>query len=264
VQARTAQSWTESHNALSRIRPDTVLEIPYKATAKDLAEESMIFSQEYSLPAIKPGDDVADAEETARRFESVAQSYLTLGRENLTLGKLLGVEDDVQKRAFRCLGLSRTLVASAEEVRDPDKAVQYYSEAIGYLTQAGLEEYRSHVDERNRKLGSVAKCWFCGRNVQGEEIHYVHMDTLLTSYMRNKSATESPLPFKAEESKILTCRACYEAIRMLADKIAEHYHRMAIAAIHEVEQRLQAQVSSMEQHLNNRMSRIEAALGRTR
>jgi len=266
VEAGSSDSFSMCHNAFSKIDPETILEIPYEATAREIAEESMILSGEHSLPNVEPGNvGVQDPEAAARRFEMIAQSYMNLGRETLVLGDLLKINPNVYQRAFRCLGLSRLLMGLSQESRDPDKAVQYYSEAVGYFTQAGLEQYKSYVDDRNRKLASVAKCWFCGRNVQGEEVHYVYIDTLLTGYLRDRSESESPLPTK--DSRIAACLACYEAIRMMADRIAKYYHELAMAAMNEMQRRLSAQIASLEEHvrrIEDGLRRVEHSLGRLR
>jgi len=257
IEAKTRESFVMCHNSLSHISPQTVLEIPYKALASDVAQECMLLADEYSLPRVEPGVNVENSDAVAVKLESLAQSYLALGRDSLVLGNLLKTDPNVYQRAFKFLGLAKCVRGKLEEYRDPEKAVQYYAEAVGYFQQAALQDYKTFLDERNRKLSSVAKCWFCGRNVQGEDIHYVYMDTLLTAYMKAKSQAESPPTTK--DYRIVACTACNQAVQILADKIGRAYYEKAIEAMNELERRLMARITSLQaelQQLNNYVRRL--------
>jgi len=181
------------------------------------------------------------------KFEAVAQSYMSLGRDNLVLGDLFGIKGTPYTMAYKYLGLSRLLKGLIEEKSDPGKAVEYYAEAMGYFSNAMLEEYKSYSDQRIKKLSTVAKCWFCGRDVQGEEIHYVYMETLLTPYLQSKFGGESPPSMRG--TKIVACVACYEAIHLMADSVARMYYERAMAALREVEQRLTQQIYDLQRRM---------------
>jgi tetratricopeptide (TPR) repeat protein len=254
VEAKSSDSFLMCHNSLSRIPPQTVLEIPYKASAREIAQECMLLADEYSLPHVQLGVRVENTDAVASKMESLAQSYLALGRDSLVLGDLLKTNSNVFERSFKLLGLSRYLKGALEEYRDPDKAVQYYAEAVGYFQQAALEDYKRYLDERNRKLSSVAKCWFCGRNVQGEDIHYVYMETVLTAYMKSKIQSESPPTTK--DYRIVACTVCNQAVQILADKIGRAYYEKAMKAMSEMEERLSARIASLQAQLNSVRARL--------
>jgi tetratricopeptide (TPR) repeat protein len=248
VDVRTPESFLACQNAMARLGPETTLEIPNKVNAVEIEQEAKVFAEEARLPQVNLRNIGDIPSETADKFESLAQLYLSIGREKLALGDLFKLDGTSYRMAFKFLGFSKLLKGFAEEERDPSKAVEYYAEAIGNFGQAMLEEYTSFLDERNRKLGNVAKCWFCGRDVQGEEIHYVYMDTLLTPYLRDKFGGESPSSVK--ETKIAACVACYEAIHILADIVARKYYEMAMAELREVEQKLTGAIVALERRLS--------------
>jgi tetratricopeptide (TPR) repeat protein len=247
VDAKTADNLLRCHDAFSKLDPETTLEIPYKVKAHDVAEEAKILAEEARLPQITLDRLGEYSGEIADKFEALSQLYLGLGRENLALGDLFKINGTSYMMAFRCMGFSRLVKGLAEEKRDPTKAVEYYAEAMGNFGQAMLEEYKSYLEQRCKKLGNVAKCWFCGRDVQGEDIHYVYMDTILTPYLQEKFGTESPPSLK--ELKIAACIACYEAIHILADLVARQYYEKAMAALREVEERLSAAIIALDRRL---------------
>ncbi|HKZ93146.1 MAG TPA: hypothetical protein VJ249_01015 [Candidatus Bathyarchaeia archaeon] len=251
VGSRTGDDLSICHDAMAKLDPETSLDIPNKVRAGDVAQEAALLAVEARLPQVSLQNLEGFPDETADKFEALAQSYLGLGREKLVLGSLFGIDSSSDRLAFKSLGLSKLLKGSAEEERDPSKAVEYYAEAMGNFGQAMLEEYRGYLDDRNRKLGSVAKCWFCGRDVQGEEVQYVYMETILTPYLREKYGSESPP--SVNELGIAACLACYEAIHKMADLVARKYYQMAMAELRAVEKKLWENMLTLEK----RLSRVE-------
>lgn len=247
VAEKTAESLRECHRLFSELDPETTLKIPYEVKASEVAEEAKILAEEFSLPQIDLSRLDEYPSELADRYEALSQLYLGLGREELVLSDLFQMEESVFKAASKHLGFSGLLKGKAEERRDPGKAVEYYAEAMGNFSQAMIEEYKSYVDERSQKLSSVAKCWFCGRDIQGEEVHYLYLETVLTPYLYSRFGAGSPPSVKG--SSIAACLACYKAIHILAGMVAQVYYEKAMAAIREVESRLLVMISDLSRRL---------------
>jgi hypothetical protein len=247
VDTRSADNLRSCHNAFSKLDPETVLEIPYKVKASEIAEETKILAEEACLPQINLEKLNEYPSELSNKFEELAVAYLTLQRENLVLSDLLKITGTTQVLAYKYMGFSRLLKGSAEEKRDPAKAVEHYAEAMGYFGQAMLQDHKSYLEHRCAQLSNVAKCWFCGRDIQGEGIHYVYMQTILTPYLKEKFGAESPPSLK--EFDIVACLACYEAIRIAADLIARVYYEKAMAALREAEERLYRAITALERRL---------------
>lgn len=247
VDAKNADNLLRCHDAFSKLDPDTTLEIPYKVKAGEVAEEARILADEARLPQVSLDNLTEYPSEIADKFETLSQSYLGLGRENLVLADLFKISGTAYKMAFKYMGFSRLLKGIAEEKRDPAKAVEYYAEAMGNFGQAMLEDFKNYLDQRCKKLGNVAKCWFCGRDVQGEGIHYVYMDTIMTPYLQEKFGAESPPSLK--ELKIVACIACYEAIHIVADLVARAYYEKAMAALRQVEKELTEAIIALDRRL---------------
>jgi tetratricopeptide (TPR) repeat protein len=247
VDTPTVENLLKCHDAFSKLDPETILEIPHKVKAGDVAVEAKIFAEKASLPQIALDRLNEYSSEIADKFEALSQSYMGLGREKFVLGELFKISDTPLIMAFRCMGFSRLIKGFIKETVNPSMAVEHYAEAMGYFGQALLEEYKSYLDQRCKKLQNVAKCWFCGRDIQGEDIHYIYMDTILTPYLEERFGEESPSSLRG--AQIAVCIACHGAIYKLADLIAQQYYEKAMAALKEVEKQLTEAIIALDRRL---------------
>jgi tetratricopeptide (TPR) repeat protein len=244
VSTKSPEDLMKSHNTLTTLHPKIILEIPYKAMVEHILPEIKVLADEFRLPPIDLQNiNIKNAEEVANQYEQVAQAYLSLGHEKFVIGDLFNVEENIFKRSYRCLGLSKLLKGHVAEDADPNKGVECYAEALGYFGQAALKEHEKFLNEKNVKLANVAKCWFCGRDIQGEDVHFVYMDTFLTQYLNAKGQKQSPRPVK--RGKIAACKGCFGGISVTADKTARHYYQQSINALREVENRLTIQINAL-------------------
>jgi tetratricopeptide (TPR) repeat protein len=247
VDSRTSENFLRCYEAVTKLDPETVLEIPYKARAMDITQELKVFSEDVKLPKINL-DSLDDYSiDIAEKFEAVAQAYLGLGHETLTLGDLFKISDSAYKIAFRYLGFSKLLKGHLEEKENPGKAVDDYAEAMGNFAQAALNEYVSYLNQRCAKLTRVTKCWFCGRAIQGEDIHYLYLETIMTPYMLENFTKD--FPDLVRDNKVAACVTCYGAIHTIADVIARGYYEAAVKALRETEQELLARITALERRL---------------
>ncbi|MHA2059243.1 MAG: tetratricopeptide repeat protein [Candidatus Ranarchaeia archaeon] len=251
VSSNSPEDLMKSHNSLATLQPNTILELPYKAMVEHILPEIKVLADEYRLPPIDLQNfAIQNADEVALQYEQVAQAYLGLGHEKFVIGDLFNIEENIFKRSYKCLGLSKLLKGCVAEDTDPNKGVEFYAEALGYFGQAALKEHEAFLNDKNVKLANVAKCWFCGRDIQGEDVHFVYMETFLTQYLNAKGQTQSPRPVKG--GKIAACKGCFGGISITADKTARHYYQQSINALRQVEHKLTTQIN----HLRNEVRRL--------
>ena len=145
--------------------------------------------------------------------------------------------------------LSITLMAESNECQaeamawdDPKKAAEFQQFAYNYRRQLG-ESGQKNLD-LVKQYSSSATCWICGRDANGEGIHFFAMSSDISPQLRNgdgilKSADES-------YQNIYVCRACYTSISRRADAISKYYYGLSQDDMRAMEARLQAQIAALQ------------------
>jgi len=245
----TPENLEEAYKFLSSIDQELTLELPYKVRVGEVVQELKILAKDFSL---------SSEHASPNELESLAQEYLSLGKDKLTLGDILGINVDPIKRAFKLLGTSRTMIAQSKEKEDPEESVRIYSEALGYFNQAEDKELIENVTKRINKMSKVMKCYMCGRSLHGEEIHFLYVNADITPYMVRTLSSESPKPI-TDEGVIVLCRACYTTINNLAEVMARKYYDMAMRAMTQMYKELSRRIERLEsdiQHIKSRLASI--------
>jgi tetratricopeptide (TPR) repeat protein len=248
---------------LVKLNPDATLNLalPYEIKASELIQEIDILKDLYSLPQFTLELDKYDNPSAmANKYETVAQKLLSYGRENFLTQDLLKLEKPTSI-AFKLLAYSRILRAYAVVNEDPGKAVELYSEAMGYFSQVQDQATINFVKSNLEKTGKASKCWICGRNIQGEDIHFVYLHTELTPYIRKSYGNDAPNLIVEREAKtyVAVCRTCYGVIYHLSDKISNYYYQLAMKALREVESRLTRRI----EELNRRVEELAQQYARS-
>jgi hypothetical protein len=248
----TQESLSMCSLAMSKLDPDTKLEIPYEAKAGEVMQEVLLLSKEASLK--KPDLNVSMTDATlADEYEKLAQEYLGLGREKLVVGGLYNISDTTFSRAISLMGLSRVIKGRAEESRDPSKAVDHYSEALGYFNQINDKDMQAMIEERTKKLVSMAKCWLCGRPMQGEEINFVYLRSYITPYLSGKFSSEAPAVLKNDA--VAVCNGCYGAMSLLSesisDRVSKAYYDRAMVEMDRMREQLEREIASCRSEISS-------------
>jgi len=247
----TPENLEEAYKFLSSIDQELTLELPYKVRVGEVIQELKVLVRDFSL---------SSEHASPNELESLAQEYLSLGKDKLTLGDILGIKVDPIKRAFKLLGTSRTMIAQSKEKEDPEESVRVYSEALGYFNQAEDKESLDNLNKRISKLSKVMKCYICGRSLQGEEIHFLYVKADITPYMVRTLSSESPKPI-TDEGVVVLCRACYTTINNLAEVMARKYYDMAMRTMTKMHEELSQRINKFEtdiQHVSRRIDRLES------
>ena len=152
------------------------------------------------------------------------------------------------EKANILLAIANEDMAESVVVEDPKKAAEYLHFALNYRKKQNANEVDAGLQEKINKYAKSAACWICGREVTGEMIHFVSMETEVTA-LQAKSEQSSVLPTFENGESIYVCKACFLAISKRADKIAKEYHEAAMKKI-----------SKIEKHLNERIDKVESKM----
>ena len=264
VKNSTPENWLKCSNLMSKLG-DLKLNIPYEASAKDVANEALIRSKEVYLSMERSKlsrEDYEKMEELAKGYEELAKEYFKLEGVEPALNDLLEERDLPLVKGQKLLGLASMIRGEMSELKDPAKAAEYYSQSLGYFSSIVSDEGEK-LRAKVEKISKVAKCWFCGREIQGEEIHFFYMDTILTPYIKSRYGDETPKSL--EDGRIVACKTCYESIRIAADRIAKSYYDMALKEIAKLREEMLKEFKGLSESLamlNRRISTLNTEIMR--
>jgi hypothetical protein len=213
--------------------------------ASVLAQEAEIASEEkntFGLPGTIDG-----LVQRAQGLQSVGVKYqVQIGNGTLFLPELFNNKNETGiQRAMLLFAISQENLAESTVWQDPKKAAEYYQNAVNYRKQIGDVQGEQTDLIKVAQYSKSASCWFCSREMTGEQVHFLPMSSNLTPMLIN-SKGNSPLPsVHPSQNMIYACRGCHSAISKRADEIALVYHNQAIARLTEVQNNLQAQINDL-------------------
>ena len=210
-----------------------------EVSAIKLATEADLLAEELELNAFQPVNS-DQYQQKAQMLQNLAIKF----RTNMT-GEVLVLPELFRQGAFHGESKALPLAGQAEETLgesmisdNPKAAAEHYQSARLWWTQAGFSGRADQAALRVRAYGRAAKCWFCGREVSGEGIHFLSMPSDLTDLVR-RSGGESALPtFDPGSNAIYACKGCHSAVSKLADSLA-------MQRMQELEVRVQAQINDL-------------------
>ncbi len=119
------------------------------------------------------------------------------------------------------LGSSQFYTALIKAQMDPEKAVELLQETYGNFRLGEATEKAAEVQNLSHKFATTAKCWVCGREIQGQDLHFRYYEARITPYYRAVVESES------EEQKVELldeglplCTTCGSMLSELADSYA--------------------------------------------
>jgi hypothetical protein len=231
--------WMNCHKAMAALS-NTPLDIGFSANSDDIAQQALAMYEDFMVMGNINWDDPV----TSERMRALSQKYMELVDKDLVVWKLLKKEMDPFKQAQYLLGLASYIEARSIIFKDPPKSVSLLSEASSYLDLAGMDPLNVNNPAKVmlNKASKTAKCWFCGREVQAEDYHYLLVDAKLAEYFKNKYAAS---PQVMEGNSIVACRACHSSIWHLADQIAGDYYQKAMVALQNAVQQLNRRIDEL-------------------
>ncbi len=228
---------------------------PRETTATELGRELALLAAESDLMcrrAVSP----AEHAEKARMLRELATKFRTE-----MVDRTLIVPELFFKQSMQGESKAIPLSAYAEEslgesliLENPKAAAEHYQTARLLWMQAGRQDLSDAAASRVRSYGMAAKCWFCGREISGEGVHFLSMPSELTGLITKKS-TGSALPScDPTLSLIYACRGCHSAVYKLADA-------RALERMQELEMRVNVQLNNIRESIAQ-TQRMVSRLGR--
>jgi len=244
---RDAESWRICSEAMKRIG-DTPINIGFSASSAAIAQQAEVLQQD----SLATGSIDRDSQDISRvkALKNLAQRYLELTGEDFVVLKLMKVEIDPQRRAYYLFGLASMVEANSLMESDPRKAVSLLSESANHFEMAGVDpmNLRAITNVKRDNASRVAKCWFCAREVQGMATHYVLLPAVVSAYTKQRYGSE--IPQSIDGAFVVACQPCSSSIRAVAETFARMYYERAIAEMHQIAQRLDARITSLQNEVN--------------
>jgi hypothetical protein len=246
------QSWLSSSQATAAIG-DTQLNIGFNASAADISRQSQVMRDDI---VATDGVKETGGSYNPEALRQVAKEYMELTGADLVVWKILKEEVDPARRANYFLGLASLNEANALVQKDPRKAVAMLSQAVTHfdISESDPLGVKGRAKDLRDRASVSGKCWICGREVQGKDIHFVTLPAEVSEYMREKHG--SSVPSSLIENGIVACKSCFTSVRNLADSIALAYYNQAIQELRQTEGRLNARINSLSQQVQQLETRI--------
>jgi hypothetical protein len=252
---RTGESWQACSQAMNQI-PNASLNVGFTVNSTDLSQQASVLATDITTTRVLDGESRDVSRITAVR--DLAQKYMDLIGNDLALWRLLKQDLDPQRRAYYLLGVASLIEANSISDSDPKKSVALLSEAATNLELAGIDPMSITPGTRVKldSFSKFGKCWFCGREMQGQGYHYVTLEATVTQYTRTRYGASTP--HTLEDKGVVACQSCASAIKNVADNVAKAYYEKAVTEMKAMEQRLNAKIAALENQLGLLRARVNS------
>lgn len=246
--SRDPQSWQQCGIAMSKIG-STQLNVGFPANSHDIALQAQLWSEDLSTLGMVSKDSRDAAQ--AGIIRNFAQRYLEQIGTDSVIWKLMKLEMDPQRRAYYLLGLASLIEANSVIQSDPSKGVSLLSESAAHFEMAGIDpmNLRAITNTKRDNAAKLAKCWFCGREVQGLGTHYFLFSASVSAYSKQKFGSDFPPSIDGEN--IVACEGCGSSIRWIADMFGRMYYEKAMEAMAKLESKLQSEIDYLQSQINS-------------
>ncbi len=221
-----------------------------ESTANAVAHEAEILASATEWMGVQP-TSTAQYQQKAQALRQVATAIRSdIGSSILVLPELFKQGSFTgESRALVLAALSEEAIAESLLATDPKAAAEHYQTARLWWSQAGSSAQADAAAAHVAQYGKSAKCWFCGREVAGESIHFVAMPSDLTDLVK-AADKDSPLPsFDPQTGNVYACKGCHGAVHHLADALATQ-------RMNELDAKLQRQIQELKDQIQSIRNRI--------
>jgi hypothetical protein len=252
---RTEQAWQACNQAMNHV-PNTQLNVGFMVNSTSMAQQASVLSSDMATTRALDGESKDVSRVAAVR--DLAQKYMDLVGADLSLWRLMKQDVDPQRRAYYLLGLASLIEANSVADSDPKKSVALLSEATTNLELAATDPMTLAPGTKTKleNIAKFGKCWFCGREMQGQNFHYVLLPAKVSQYTRQRYGAGTPLSL--EDDAVVACESCSSSIRNVADEVARAYYERAMAEMRALEQRLDARVNALQAELSSLRSEVNS------
>ena len=221
-----------------------------ESTANAVAHEAEILASAAEWTSLAP-TSTAQYQQKAQALRQVATAIRTdIGGNVLVLPELFKQGSVTgESRALALAAMSEEAMAESLLASDPKAAAEHYQTARLWWSQAGDAAQADTAAAHVAQYGKSAKCWFCGREVSGENIHFVPMPSDLTDLVK-AADKDSVLPtYDPQTGNVYACKGCHGAVHHLADALATQ-------RMNELDAKIQPQIQSLKDDIRAIKNRI--------
>ncbi len=222
-----------------------------ESTGNALAHEAEILASANEWTSLQP-TSIPQYQQKAQALRQVATAIRTdIGGNVLVLPELFkqGSVTGAQ-RALALAAMSEEALAESLIASDPKAAAEHYQTARLWWSQAGDAGMADAAAARVNQYGKSVKCWFCGREVTGENIHFVPIPSDLTDLVK-AADKDSVLPtFDPQTGNVYACKGCHGAVYHLADNLATQRMNQLDAKIQPQIEDLKNQIRAVKNRIN--------------
>ena len=219
----------------------------FKFGLTDIDVADLIAESELDIKEIE-ANNIPDAlykEKSAALIACAGEFMGRIGEKNLKL-------DEIFKGTTAATGSREALILQAEGYyvlgegsvsEDPKMASEYMQMAYNFRKQLGDSGDQELRLARN--YARSARCWICGRPANGEGIHFQPMRSTIAPVFAKAAEGEIVKPYSDDVHSIYVCIPCYTAISNRSDDISRAYYDRAMAEVHAIEARLEAEIAAV-------------------
>ena len=205
------------------------------------------------IVARNTGSDNSEARGNAE-LDAAQNLMATVGENTLRINEYYSGNNITGTRmATGLMAEANECLAQAAYWTDPQKAAEYQQQAYNYRRQNG-ESGEANL-ARMQQYSKACTCWFCGRQVVGEGLHFYVLRADPSPQQIDKDSKELQHSI-SEDHDIYVCRACYTGVTNRADEISSDYYNRGMENLRQSEARLQTQIAAVEAQVSRLQSQV--------
>ncbi|MCQ2070434.1 MAG: hypothetical protein MJZ68_04835 [archaeon] len=194
-----------------------------------------------------------------RNYMEKGQAYINVAMQFAMLGDAPLKFDEAFKGNTMSTASRESLILQAQAyeimgkgvvAEDPKQGSEYMQMAYNFRRQVG-DSGEDDLDLMN-KYARSAKCWICGRPVNGEGIHFMAMRSTINPVFRTSTENDIIKPISDDCNSVYVCVPCYTAISNRSDDISRAYYDESIRQLRATERELRAEIESVRRIANMR------------
>jgi tetratricopeptide (TPR) repeat protein len=240
----------------------TISEIEQLFTDKETVNTSVWIDELSAYNEARLGEASQDLLEKRDRYKTAGDLMLKVGAAPLTFAEKLNLDGPCDKamiRSYYYAGHADHFDSHRLVYSVPEEAENALQKSMMRFKQANETEWSDKVEVMLNQVKAKRHCWMCGREMQGEEIHFRYYPTNITEYIKAQIQKNNEDAGMLDREKHVTiCRVCGLTIENQANHFAkmraEEVKNWATEILGKHEERMDAlarRLSNLEESYRN-------------
>jgi len=204
----------------------TISEIEQLFTDKETVNTSVWIDELSAYNEARLGEASQDLLEKRDRYKTAGDLMLKVGAAPLTFAEKLNLDGPCDKamiRSYYYAGHADHFDSHRLVYSVPEEAENALQKSMMRFKQANETEWSDKVEVMLNQVKAKRHCWMCGREMQGEEIHFRYYPTNITEYIKAQIQKNNEDAGMLDREKHVTiCNVCGLTI----EKQANHFAKM--------------------------------------